>query len=152
MDNCLCNDSQGFPGDICPCQGVLQGLLDHVADPAGCGRNQHSQRQWADLVESYFIADQFVADLRSVSVSGWNDFAKAAELLGKNYVYSRKPTPAYMSGANPQWDELEKDMRDTYAVAADCNVEILFRDVYDINGDRSRLRKWVDMTKAIFQM
>jgi hypothetical protein len=93
-----------------------------------------------------------IPNLRSVSISGWSDFAKAAELLGKKYVYSRKPTPAYISGANPDWDQLEKDMRDTYAVARDCNVEILFRDVYTINGDRSRLRKWVEMTKSIFQM
>jgi hypothetical protein len=43
-------------------------------------------------------------------------------------------------------------MRDTYAAARDCNLEILFRDVYTVNGDRARLRKWVDMTKSIFQM
>ena len=91
-------------------------------------------------------------NLRSVSVSGWSDFARAAELLGKDYVYSRKPTPAHISGANPDWGLLEKDMRDTYAAAKDCNVEILFRDVYTTNGDRARLRKWVDMTKSIFQM
>lgn len=93
-----------------------------------------------------------IPNLRSVSVSGWTDFAKAAEMLGKRYVYSRKPTPAYISGANPDWELLEKDMKDTYAAAKDCNVEILYRDVYTANGDRSRLRKWVDMTKSIFQM
>jgi len=31
-------------------------------------------------------------------------------------------------------------------------VEILFRDVYTTNGDRSRLRQWVDMTKSVFQI
>ena len=93
-----------------------------------------------------------IPNLRSVSVSGWTDFAKAAEMLGKRYVYSRKPTPAYISGAHPDWGLLEKDMKDTYAAARDCNVEILFRDVYTTNGDTSRLSKWVDMTKSIFQM
>ena len=93
-----------------------------------------------------------IPNLRSVSVSGWSNFAKTAELLGQKYVYSRKPTPAHISGVNPHWDLLEKDMRDTYAVARDCNLEILFRDVYTTHGDRSRLRRWVDMTKSIFQM
>jgi hypothetical protein len=93
-----------------------------------------------------------IPNLRSVSVSGWSDFAKTAELLGNRYVYSRKPTPAYMSGPNPDWDLLEKDMRDTYSAARDCNLEILFRDVYTTNGDRSRLRQWVDMTKSVFQI
>ena len=93
-----------------------------------------------------------IPNLRSVSVSGWSDLRRAAEMLGRDYVYSRKPTPAYISGAHPDWDLLEKDMKDTYAAAKGCNVEILFRDVYTTNGDRSRLRKWVDMTKSIFQM
>jgi hypothetical protein len=93
-----------------------------------------------------------IENLRSVSVSGWSDFAKTAEMLQDKYMYSRKPIPAYISGANPDWELLEADMKKTYAAAKDCNIEILFRDVYTINGDRSRLRKWVDMTKSIFQM
>ena len=93
-----------------------------------------------------------IPNLRSVSVSGWSKLAKTAELLGKKYVYSRKPTPAHISGPNPNWDLLQKDMQDTYAAARDCNLEILFRDVYTIHGDRSRLRRWVDMTRSIWQM
>jgi hypothetical protein len=93
-----------------------------------------------------------IPNLRSVSVSAWSNLGKVAELLGKQYVYSRKPRPAYISGAHPDWGLLEKDMRDTCAVARDCNLEILFRDVYTVNGDRARLQKWVDMTKSIFQI
>jgi len=93
-----------------------------------------------------------IPNLRSVSVSGWSNLARCAELLGRDYVYSRKPTPTHISGPNPNWDLLRKDMQDTYAVARDCNVEILLRDVYTIHGDRSRLRRWVDMTKSIWQM
>ena len=91
-----------------------------------------------------------IPNLRSVSVSGWADFEKVAEMLGRNYVYSRKPTPSYMSGAQPDWELMEEDMKKTCAATRDCNVEILVRDLYTINGDRPRLRKWVDMTKSIF--
>ena len=93
-----------------------------------------------------------IPNLRSISVSGWTDLSKAAEMLGGDYVYSRKPTPAHISGPNADWDQLEKDMKDTYAATRDSNVEILFRDVYTVHGDHARLRKWVDMTKSIFQM
>jgi hypothetical protein len=91
-----------------------------------------------------------IPNLRSVSVSGWADFKKVGDLLGKKYVYSRKPTPAYISGANPDWGLVEEDMKKTYAATKDCNVEILFRDLYTINGDRKRLKKWVDMTRSVF--
>jgi hypothetical protein len=93
-----------------------------------------------------------IPNLRCVSVSGWSDLQKTAELLGRRYVYSRKPIPAHISGPSPHWDLLEKDLRDTYAAAKDSHIEILFRDVYTIDGDRSRLRRWVDMAKAIFGM
>ncbi|MHC4756384.1 MAG: hypothetical protein ACYTBP_14710, partial [Planctomycetota bacterium] len=93
-----------------------------------------------------------IPNLRSVSVSGWSDLEKTAELLTDKYVYSRKPTPAYISGADPDWNLLEKDMKNTYAATKNSNLEILFRDVYSINGDRDRLKKWVQMTKSIFQM
>jgi hypothetical protein len=91
-----------------------------------------------------------IPNLRSVSVSGWADFEKVGELLGRKYVYSRKPTPAFISGADPDWDLAEDDMKKTYTATRDCNVEILVRDLYTIDGDRPRLRKWVDMTKSIF--
>jgi hypothetical protein len=93
-----------------------------------------------------------IPNLRSVSVSGWSDLSRTAEVLGKNYVYSRKPTPAYISGPTADWDLLRKDMEKTRSAAKDCNLEILFRDVYTTHGDRSRLRRWVEMTKSIFQI
>ncbi len=93
-----------------------------------------------------------IPNLRSVSISGWSDLGKSAEILGRRYVYSRKPTPAHISGSSPDWELLAKDMKDTYAAARDCNLELLFRDVYTTCGDRSRLRRWVEMTKSIFQM
>ena len=88
-------------------------------------------------------------NLRAVSVSGWNDFFKMGELLGKDYVYSRKPTPAYISGTNPNWDLCKKDVKDTLDAARDCNLEISYRDIYTIDGDRSRLAQWVEMTRAL---
>ncbi len=89
-----------------------------------------------------------IPNLRAVSVSGWNDFFAMAEMLGKRYVYSRKPTPAYISGANPDWELVEKDVDDTLKAARDCNLEFAFRDIYTINGDRNRLAEWVSMVRS----
>ncbi|MGO9310230.1 MAG: hypothetical protein ACLQDL_14570 [Spirochaetia bacterium] len=91
-----------------------------------------------------------IPNLRSVSVSGWSDLEKVAEMLGNRYVYSRKPTPALVSGANPPWDLARGDMERTYRATKNGCVEILFRDLYTVAGQRSRLAKWVSMTRAIF--
>ena len=93
-----------------------------------------------------------IPNLRSVSVSGWSNLEKTAEMLGRKYVYSRKPTPAYISGESLDWDMLKEDMKKTYNATRNSNVEILFRDIYDTDGDRERLKQWVEMTKRIFNM
>ena len=93
-----------------------------------------------------------IPNLRSVSVSAWSDFQKIGDMLGRKYVYSRKPQPAFLSGANPDWNSAEDDMKRTRAATKDCNVELLFRDLYSIDGDRARLRKWIEMTRAVFEM
>lgn len=98
------------------------------------------------------LIQQAIPNLRSVSVSGWSNLGRAAEMVGRKHVYSRKPRPAYISGPSPDWELLEQDLRNTYAAARDCHLEILFRDVYTTCGDRQRLRRWVDMAKAVFQM
>ena len=93
-----------------------------------------------------------IPNLRSVSFSGRSDFGRTAEIVGKDYADSRRPVPAPISGSTPSWDKLKKDIKDTYAAARDCNLGILDRDVYRVNGDRKRLGQWVDMTKSIFQL
>lgn len=74
-------------------------------------------------------------NLRSVSVTSWSDFDIVAEMMGSDYVFSRKP-----------------DLRRTYDAARDCIVELLFRDVYDVGGDRSRLARWVSLVKSVFDI
>jgi len=91
---------------------------------------------------------QTITNMRAVSISPWCDMKMIAEKLGRKIVFSRKPRPAPISGANPDWESLKKDIYETVTAAKDCNLEIIFRDVYRINGDRSRLRKWAEMARA----
>jgi len=78
----------------------------------------------------------------------WSHQGIMAEKLGRSCVFSRKPRPAPISGESPDWDALSADTDSTLAAARDCNLEIIFRDVYRICGDRPRLRQWVEMVRA----
>ena len=91
-----------------------------------------------------------IPNLRSVSVSGWSDIARVAEMLGLRDVYSRKPTPALVSGANPPWDLARQDMEQTHRATKNCCVELLFRDLYSVARERSRIAAWVAMAKSVF--
>lgn len=104
----------------------------------GCCEPIHDR--WAPIIGQ-------IGNIRAVSVSPWNDFRKVGEFFGDKYVYSRKPTPAPLSGVTPDWDALREDLDATFDGARGCNLEIVFRDVYRIHGDRARLRKWVEMAR-----
>lgn len=101
------------------------------------------------LHDRFPYVKEAIPNLRAVSVSGWSDLFQMGEMLGKEYVYSRKPTPAYISGVYPDWELAEKDVRDTLTAAKDCNLELCFRDIYTVDGDRSRLARWVQITRAL---
>ena len=60
------------------------------------------------LHDRFECIQKAIPNLRAVSVSGWSDLFTMGEMLGKKYVYSRKPTPAYISGASPNWALVEK--------------------------------------------
>ena len=169
-----CNGSYGFVSDLPPCGE--DGQTVRLKDCWCWTESQESEPISPKMFNEFFLPyiaevtrpfgltyygcceglhDRFeyvrdaIPNLRIVSVSGWSDLFKMGEMLGKKYVYSRKPTPAYISGSSPYWDLLEKDVRDTLAAAKDCNLEICYRDIYTINGDRPRLRRWVEMTRSL---
>jgi hypothetical protein len=88
-----------------------------------------------------------IPNIRAVSVSPWCNQRLIAEKMGRDYVYSRKPWAAPISGPSPDWDTLRADLDETIAAARDCNLEIIYRDVYRI-GDRQRLRRWVELVRS----
>jgi hypothetical protein len=105
----------------------------------GCCEPVHDR--WKPIIEQ-------IPHVRAVSVSPWCDMNSIAAQLGRDVVFSRKPKPSPMSGTSADWAVLEKDLDETLAAAKDCNLELVFRDVYRIGGDRPRLRKWADMAKS----
>lgn len=90
-----------------------------------------------------------IPNLRTVSVSAWNNFEKVAESLKNDYVYCRKPNPTYLSGEKADWNGAKADIRRTWNCTKTGSVEFIMRDVYDIGNDMSRLPRWVEETKRI---
>lgn len=89
-----------------------------------------------------------IPHIRAVSITPWCDMNTMGERLGKTCVFSRKPKPWLISGATPDWAGLELDVDETIAAARDGCLEFLFRDVYRVNGDLSRLARWVSLVRS----
>lgn len=100
------------------------------------------------LHDRWHLIAAAMPNVRAVSISPWSNLKAMGEKLGRQYVYSRKPKPFPISQPTPDWETLQADVDATWEAARDCNLEIIFRDVYRIYGDRPRLKKWVEMVRA----
>ncbi len=105
----------------------------------GCCEPVHDR--WDAVVEA-------IPNVRAVSISPWCDMPMMAGKLGRSCVFSRKPRPAPITGPTADWEGLEQDIDATLEAAKGCNLEIVFRDVYRICGDRPRLRRWAEMVRS----
>jgi len=99
--------------------------------------------------DRFELIKKAIPNVRTVSVSAWNNLELTAEILGKDVVYCRKPNPAFLSGKNPDWESAKEDIARTWACTKNQPVEFVVRNVYDVNGDVQRLARWVEMAKSM---
>ena len=83
--------------------------------------------------------------LRRISMSKWIDIDKAAELLGRDYIFSYKPNPAVF--AWDTWDpELAReDLRNALERTKGCVVELIMKDISTSRHDPPRLWEWCEL-------
>lgn len=86
------------------------------------------------LDDRFEFIREAIPNLRAVCVSPWNDFDKMAEYIGKDFVFSGKTNPAYLSSGGTAWDVLECELAHIGRAAKNCNLELIVRDLYRVEG------------------
>lgn len=88
-------------------------------------------------------------NLRRVSISPWcNEEYMGEQLRGRNIVYHRKPDPTFLGvGSVLQEEEFRKHIRKTLTAARGCHLEFTQRDVYTINHDLDKVRRYVEIIR-----
>jgi hypothetical protein len=88
-----------------------------------------------------------IPNVRKVSISAWAKVQKAAEAIGPDFVYSRKPNPAMV--AMDEWVPAiaEKDFTDVLEAtrASGCPVEFTLKDISTCRSDPRRLWEWSEI-------
>lgn len=90
-----------------------------------------------------------IHNIRTVSVSGWSNIEKMGELLGRKYVFSKKPVPDWVSTPSPNWELVEDEARRTREATKNGCLEIICRDVYSSVVTPQRAVEWVKRWKRI---
>jgi hypothetical protein len=91
--------------------------------------------------------------VRKISMSPWVDLEKGAARIGRDFVFSRKPSPALLAGDRWEPERVEMDLRDTLETCAryGCPVEFILNSISTVRYQPQRLWEWVDIATTLVQ-
>ena len=86
-----------------------------------------------------------IPNLRKISMSPWIDLELGAKNIGKDFVFSYKPSPSIF--ADSRWDpgEIEKKLNRDLNILKGCNVEIIMKDISTVNYKPQKLWQWAEI-------
>jgi len=82
--------------------------------------------------------------VRRVSGAPWVDQAAMKQILGDDYVFSRKPNPSFVC-ANFDEDAIRRDLRTTLEIAGDGPLDIIMKDTHTVQHEPWRLTRWIEI-------
>ena len=93
-------------------------------------------------------------NLRKVSISPWcNEEFMGERLRGSKVIYHRKPSPNFLGiGTTLDEEAVRAHIRTSLMAAKGCKMEITQRDVYSINHDIAKAKRYVDIIKEEIEM
>jgi len=90
-----------------------------------------------------------IPNLRKISMSPWVDLEAGAKNIGRDYVFSYKPSPAIF--VDPNWDieSIKKKLREDLKNIKGCNVEVLMKDISTVRYKPQRLWEWSNIAMEV---
>ena len=91
--------------------------------------------------------------VRKVSMSPWVDVERGAAAIGGDYVFSRKPSPAFLAVDSFEEDAVRKDLKNTLESCRrhGCPVELILKDVSTVRYDPKRLWRWAEIARELVE-
>ncbi len=86
-------------------------------------------------------------NLRSIAVTPRADIKKCAERIGKDYVASWRPSPADMVCCGWSEERIRSIISEGAKVFKGCYMHIHLKDIETLEGDTSRLARWVKIVR-----
>jgi len=92
-----------------------------------------------------------IPNLRKVSVSPWCNTTNMVARVGRDYVISRKPSPAIL--AEDQWhpERARQDLCRFLDAARGCHVEVIMKDISTVHNEPQRLWQWARMAAEVVE-
>ena len=102
-----------------------------------------------DIWEAYVSR---LPNLRKVSISAWCDEERMGQYLrGGRVIYSRKPSPNFVGVGTFDEAAFGAHIARTLRAAQGCGLEIIFRDIYTLDGDISKPGRAVRVVRRLVE-
>lgn len=92
-----------------------------------------------------------IPNLRKISMSPWVNEELGASEIGREYVYSRKPNPAFLAWDTFNEAAAREHLQTTVDICAryGCPCELIFKDVSTVRYQPQRLWKWAEIAMEV---
>jgi hypothetical protein len=92
-----------------------------------------------------------IPNVRKISMSPWAKREKGAEEIGRDYVFSNKPNPAFIAVTSFDGDHVRKDLETTREICKryNCPLEFIFKDISTVHSEALRLKQWADIAMEV---
>ena len=97
-----------------------------------------------DPLDGKMAEVRMIPNVRKVSMSPWVDQERGAAEIGGDFVFSRKPNPAFVATDRFSAEQVRKDLIFTREVCAKhgCPLELILKDISTVRYDPERLAEW----------
>lgn len=92
-----------------------------------------------------------IKNLRRVAVSPWADVEQCANQLGKDYLMTWKPQPAYLAEATFRDDFVLQYLTEELRKGAHARMEIILRDTHTCRNDPGRFARFVKAARTAIE-
>ena len=90
-----------------------------------------------------------VPNLRRIAVTPWADVRACAEQIGRDYVFSWRPSPAEAICMGFEPDRVRRIIREGMEAAKGCHVDVTLKDVETVRGRFEDLVEWTRIVRDV---
>jgi hypothetical protein len=94
---------------------------------------------------------RMIPNVRKVSMSPWVDQERGAAEIGRQFIFSRKPSPALLAGDSFDPDRVRQDLLATKDACKrhGCGLELILKDISTVRYQPQRLFDWAKVAMEV---
>lgn len=94
---------------------------------------------------------RMIPNVRKVSMSPWVRQERGAEQIGRDYVFSRKPSPAMLAYDDFDEEMVRQDLTHTRDICRNTGspLELILKDISTVRYEPQRLSRWAEIAMEV---